>query len=297
MKAYYSIVIFVTLLASSLITCVDSYVRTEAKIEQDLNHALTCMLTEKGGALVTADTIRAYRQLQTAASGSVSMVIEDECFARNLSIPQLRGKSYVSFDVLSPNDRASNDKQFAGISGDTVLFKLQTTAFDNISVALRGHAECSFATIFSLSDQTTSSTLMLIATLWGAYTFIYMRRSAAMSHQLQTLSFARNQTFSTPTNVISVGDMWLNGDENTFYNSSKEPIRLTPMQHKLMTMFFNATGNRLTKDEICTALWPKKDDPSETLYTLIRRLKPIVEANSNLRIEVERGRAYRLIAL
>lgn len=35
-------------------------------------------------------------------------------------------------------------------------------------------------------------------------------------------------------------------------------------------------------------------DASETLYTLIRRVKPIVEAYG-LAIEVERGRAYRLI--
>jgi DNA-binding SARP family transcriptional activator len=50
----------------------------------------------------------------------------------------------------------------------------------------------------------------------------------------------------------------------------------------------------LTKKEICDALWPKKEDASETLYTLIRRLKPIVEQHSNLRITSDRGRAYEL---
>ena len=37
-----------------------------------------------------------------------------------------------------------------------------------------------------------------------------------------------------------------------------------------------------------------KDDASETLYTLVRRLKRIVEQNSRLKIEAERGRAYKL---
>jgi len=295
MKAYYSVVIFVALLASSLVTGADSYVRTESKIEQDLNHALTCMLTEKGEALVTADTIKAYRKLQAVTNSSVSMVIADECFARNLSIPQLRGKSYVSFDVLSSNKNASfNDKQFAGISGDTVLFKPQTASCDNASVALRGHAECSFAMIFSMSDQTTSSALMLITMLWGTYSLLYLRRRNALMHQLQPVSCVDSTTFAMPTSVISVGDMSLNAADGTFYNSQNEEIRLTPMQRQLVTMFFNARRNRLTKDEICAALWPKKDDASETLYTLIRRLKPVIEANSNLRIGVERGRAYRL---
>ena len=34
---------------------------------------------------------------------------------------------------------------------------------------------------------------------------------------------------------------------------------------------------------------------SETLYTLIRRIKPVIEQNSNLMIESERGKSYRLI--
>ena len=53
--------------------------------------------------------------------------------------------------------------------------------------------------------------------------------------------------------------------------------------------------HQLSKQEICDALWPKKPDASETLYTLIRRIKPVIELNSNLMIESERGKSYRLI--
>lgn len=66
------------------------------------------------------------------------------------------------------------------------------------------------------------------------------------------------------------------------------------MQFELMQMFFEADGHRLVKTDICNALWPGKDNANETLYTMIKRLKPVVEANSNLKIEVERGRAYKL---
>ena len=74
-----------------------------------------------------------------------------------------------------------------------------------------------------------------------------------------------------------------------------EEVRVTPMQLELMEMFFKSEGHKLDKSEICQMLWPGKDDASETLYTLIRRLKRVVEQNTNLQIEGERGRAYRLI--
>ena len=71
-------------------------------------------------------------------------------------------------------------------------------------------------------------------------------------------------------------------------------MKLTPMQQQLMEMFFRSPSHLLTKAEICEALWPKKDDASETLYTLIRRLKPVIEQHSKLKIEADRGRAYEL---
>jgi DNA-binding response OmpR family regulator len=59
-------------------------------------------------------------------------------------------------------------------------------------------------------------------------------------------------------------------------------------------MFWTSESHQLSQKDICDALWPKKDDPSETLYTLIRRLKPTIENNSRIKIESDRGRGYRL---
>lgn len=94
--------------------------------------------------------------------------------------------------------------------------------------------------------------------------------------------------------IISVGNMLYNKQLETFYGADNREINLTPMQFELMQMFFKADGHRLVKTDICNALWPGKDNANETLYTMIKRLKPVVEANSNLKIEVERGRAYKL---
>ena len=81
---------------------------------------------------------------------------------------------------------------------------------------------------------------------------------------------------------------------DSFYNEQQEKLKLTPMQYTLMEMFYLSSSHLLFKSDICQSLWPGKDNADETLYTLIRRLKPIVEDNSNLRITTDRGRAYGL---
>ena len=83
--------------------------------------------------------------------------------------------------------------------------------------------------------------------------------------------------------------------EGRFIDAKGCVVKLTPMQQQLMEMFFQSPAHSLTKAEICAALWPGKPDASETLYTLIKRLKPVVERHSSLRITSDRSKAYRLI--
>ena len=91
------------------------------------------------------------------------------------------------------------------------------------------------------------------------------------------------------------GGLRFSESENRFYAKDGHQVQLTPMQHQLMEMFFQSPSHSLTKTEICDALWPKKPDASETLYTLIRRLKPVIEQHSDLKIESDRSKAYQLI--
>ena len=82
--------------------------------------------------------------------------------------------------------------------------------------------------------------------------------------------------------------------EGRFVNAKGSEVKLTPMQQQLMEMLWLSPSHQLSKAEICDALWPKKPDASETLYTLIRRLKPIIEEHSDLKIESDRGKTYGL---
>ena len=92
---------------------------------------------------------------------------------------------------------------------------------------------------------------------------------------------------------ISYGGIVFYNDK--FMTLSGEQIRLTPMQHSLLEMFITSDTHTLSKQHICDRLWPKKPDASDTLYTLIKRIKPIIETHSTLKIQSDRGKSYSLI--
>ena len=152
-----------------------------------------------------------------------------------------------------------------------------TIAVDAKGRQFKAYARCSQATIFSLSDQRPTAVLWTITLMWAAFCFYRYRQ-----HTKQIAG------------TMQYGGLCYDESENTFYDAQGQPIKLTPMQQQLMEMFFNSGNHQLTKNDICDALWPKKPDASETLYTLIRRLKPVIEQNSTLKIESDRGKAYRL---
>lgn len=141
---------------------------------------------------------------------------------------------------------------------------------------LIAEAGCKFATVFCMSDQRASGTLIFVALMWLLASGVY----------------ARKHRPGLVAQGIMYGGMTLAKDR--FKNSKGEDIHLTPMQHELMEMFFLSDDHTLAKQDICDRLWPKKPDASDTLYTLIRRLKPIVEKHSCLKIESDRGKSYTL---
>lgn len=56
-----------------------------------------------------------------------------------------------------------------------------------------------------------------------------------------------------------------------------------------MKMLMEKENKKVAVEEICDKLWPGKDNARESLYTLVRRLKPIVESNSNVKIVSDKG--------
>ena len=154
--------------------------------------------------------------------------------------------------------------QIEGLRGNAVL------AVDT-KKGFRPRPQVSTATILSLSDQRPSMILWSMALLWGLFCLYQHRRLSALG---------------------LYGGLAL--QDGKFVNAKGSEVKLTPMQQQLMEMLWQSPSHQLSKAEICDALWPKKPDASETLYTLIRRLKPIIEEHSDLKIESDRGKSYGL---
>ena len=152
-----------------------------------------------------------------------------------------------------------------------------TIAVDTKGREFKAYARCSEATIFSLSDQRLTAVLWSMTLLWAA--FCYYRRRQAVAQMAGMLHY---------------GGLSYAEADGSFYDAQGQRVKLTPMQQQLLEMFFHSEAHQLSKTEICDALWPKKPDASETLYTLIRRLKPVIEQHSDLKIEADRGKSYEL---
>lgn len=223
-----SIFLFVMLMA--VVSAITSYKTTCTRISEDVNNALALTKYQMPCDVVSADTIRCYRD--------------------NITIAEIKETACLAMRTIRKGNRHETE--------------------------LIAEANCDFSTVLMLSDQRASASLMLVGLLWLIGSTVYIRR-----HKPELI-----------VQGITYGGLIFSNDR--FSNATGERIHLTPMQHTLLEMFLKSDDHTLTKQEICDRLWPKKPDANDTLYTLIRRIKPIIEANSNLKIESDRGKSYSL---
>ena len=161
---------------------------------------------------------------------------------------------------------------------DTAGIAMRTVRKDGRwETRLVAEANCGFATTFMMSDQKASGFFLFAGLLWLLCSLWYIKRK-------------RPELIAQG---ISYGGIVFYNDK--FMTLSGEQIRLTPMQHSLLEMFITSDTHTLSKQHICDRLWPKKPDASDTLYTLIKRIKPIIETHSTLKIQSDRGKSYSLI--
>ena len=74
------IVVFMTLMLTSLLAGRYNYRVARDKITADLNQALVLTIKEKEDLIITRDTIRAYKQLRQSSGGQVLIAISDKRF-------------------------------------------------------------------------------------------------------------------------------------------------------------------------------------------------------------------------
>lgn len=182
-------------------------------------------------------------------------------YQRHLHTAQMRNHSFVYF---------ASDTRPHSLHSKRMRLRLA----DGQSREFQCYATCSRASLLTLRDQGLPLSLSLVAMLWAMGSLFYFR--------------TRPDRWD-----IAMGRMTYNPVAQRFFDSHGQELRLTPMQNQLLSLFFTTDGHRLSKQQLCDTLWPRKPDASETLYTLVRRTKPIVEENG-LHIVCERGRDYRI---
>ena len=184
---------------------------------------------------------------------------EKNSFPQHLSMLPLRDTAHFSV-CLAGNEQPFAEK--ATVCSDTLMWSVDYAETGSTTLVLKAFANPSFATIFSHSRPA-----MPLATFFSGLCMLalilFSCRTVPMRQQPVVVPSAR--------------------------------LNLTPMQERLMEMFRSAPDHTLTKEEICAALWPKKDHPEDTLYTFMSRLKTALKNQSTLQIVNRRGREYVLV--
>lgn len=285
-----SVTVFLALMLTSLLAGRHNYHVTRNEITADLNQALALTLLEKKEPIVTQDTIRAYKQLRRTSGGQVLIAVSDERFCRHLKNRRLKETSFLTFDVV--------DKEYQGGSTDEQAIYSDTLMIRNEhageTLALKGYTRLSAAAVFGMSDQRLPAGLMAAAILWAIGSMLYLRKREKENLVLQPVGGCGQPAEDGTQSAEDFGGLTYSDADDRFYGADHTPIRFTPMQQQLMRLFWQSPSHSISKEEICAALWPKKDDANDTLYTLIRRLKPIVEEHTRLKIVADRGRNYSL---
>lgn len=278
-----TILITLILCITSFILGYRSYSQTRQALVSDLNQALQRSVMQNMDLWLNRDSSNAYTRLQQIMDAPVSVSSSNRDFTEALNTPKLKQVSGISFHILKKSEKMALAASAECLTSDTLIWVSPTgQAASDLTLSFQGYARCSTAMILSLSDQRIPASLLIIALLWGAGSCYFFRR--------------RTDGPPPPAvkDAISFGSLTLSCEDNCFYNEQRERLKFTPLQYALMEMFYLSASHQLLKTDICRALWPGKENADETLYTLIRRLKPIVEEQSNLKITTDRGRAYSL---
>lgn len=243
------------LMVATIIASLDSYRTAEAFVRRDLDQALLLTMEMKSVEYITPDTVRTYRSF--------------------IRTPMLRQSATLSYCL--PDEKRT-----------TVCSRKLMMRHGGRSYYLRGYANCSMATVLSLSDMRLPGILMMLTLLSLLLGFSPLARRRQRDSATTLMPASSTAVAPAPRGLCYIAD------SHDFCLDGRA-VHFTPMQRQLMELFYQSDRRTLTKQEICDALWPRKDDPSETLYTLIKRLKQTLSDNGcPVQIVSDRGRAYRL---
>lgn len=271
-----------------------NYSEAQKAIVSDLNQALQQTIMQNSELWMNQDTLKTYSRLSAVFGNPVSIESYNKDFAEALKFEQLKDKSGIivhvknkkAIDKPATDATPEKDQTKNYLASDTVIWlsanlNLPESSQEDLGISFQGYVNYSVSDVLALTNKKAPLLLLLFAFLAGCLSWFLMRRKQV-------------ETPVQKENLIAFGNLTFSCDKACFYKEDQEKLRLTPQQYKIMEMFYLTSSHILARTDICEALWPGKENADETLNTLIRRLRPLIEENSNLKITTDRGRAYQL---
>ena len=256
----YGMFIPLAFMIASVITCCFSYSNAKQNIANDLNDAMFALANENSELWTRPDTIAAIRHMYETTHKPLIYQASDVNF-RN---PSLKDEAYFTLALVDTNNgshRIGGNK----IASDSIII-MPKRAADGLAIQVQGFADCSVATIFSVSDLTLPGILFSLSILSMASMLIWKRK----------------ETETPEAEFIAIPT-----------SPSLDGIKLTPMQRQLAQMLLEAPGMKVDKRSLCESLWGNKSNAEESLYTLVKRTKNAL-AQANMEIVCNRGDSYEL---
>lgn len=278
MRPIYSVVFSVWMALTAFLVGYRTYSDTRVRLKADLNAALAQTLAERGHLLASPDTLQACRQLARRTGREMVVRVSGDCVRRHLKHDLLRGKAYLAYALTEAElDKEKRWGEEDALHSDTFCVRVA----EGETLAFRSYAQVSVASIIGQSDWWLAALPLFLSLL-------------SMGAQRSGFMVAK-QAERAGAGTAVYGGLAYDEKSRRFVDEQGQAVPFTPMQQQLMELFHRSEGHCLTHREICEALWPKKENADETLYTLVRRLKAVLRSRSRLTIASERGRGYVLM--
>ena len=252
----YMVIFPLLLIMVSIVVGWRCYDKAKTEMVEDLNQALQRTTVADEGVDAMLDSL-------SCMHGNPMLTFDGthHGFSRFLRIPSLRDTAHISYSLAQVGGECNDGTSHARIVSDTITVAGCGADGRDVLLAVRAFANPSMTSVFGHAGMAWPMASFFLGLMLLAFMLANGRLQNAVA-----------------------GDAPLRKD-----------LMLTPMQQQLMDMFLASPGRTLSKEEICSALWPKKDNPDDSFYTFISRMKSSMSRqSSSFRIENKRGREYVL---
>lgn len=219
------------------------------------------------------------------------LVVEDDLSLSDVLAFTLRRAGYV---VVTAFDGVAALQQWEAEAPDLIVLDLNLPKLDGLAVCRQIRSQSS-TPIIILSVRSDDEMIVRGLEL-GADDYVVKPFSP---NQLvaRIKAVARRAGVAETAGVLEVAGLVLDRSRNEVQQSGREPVRLTPLEAKLLeTLMLNA-GQVLTSDALITAVWGAEGGDRVMLKQLVYRLRSKLDAGNGTPSPIETipGIGYSLL--